>query len=40
MLDLRSIRDDPDRLDRSLARRGAEPLSARILELDVERRAV
>jgi seryl-tRNA synthetase len=40
MLDLRSIRDDPDRLDRSLARRGAEPLSARIFELDAERRAV
>ena len=40
MLDLRSIRDDPDRLDRSLTRRAAAPLSARILALDADRRAV
>ncbi len=40
MLDLRIIRDDPERLDRSLARRGAAPLSAQILALDVDRRAV
>ena len=40
MLDLRSIRDDPDRLDRSLGRRGAAPLSAQILDLDAQRRAV
>jgi seryl-tRNA synthetase len=40
MLDLRSIRDDPERLDRSLARRAAAPLSAQILALDADRRAV
>jgi seryl-tRNA synthetase len=40
MLDLRSIRDDPERLDRSLVRRAAAPLAARILALDADRRAV
>lgn len=39
MHDLRSIRDNPAAFDAGLARRGVEPLSSRILELDQERRA-
>ncbi len=39
MLDLRAIRDDAAALDRALARRGQEALSARILDLDARRRA-
>lgn len=39
MHDLRSIRDNPASFDAGLARRGVEPLSPRILELDQERRA-
>jgi len=39
MLDLRAIRDDPTALDQSLRRRGLEPLSATILDLDQRRRA-
>ena len=40
MHDLRPIREDPEAFDAALARRGAEPASARILELDERRRAV
>jgi seryl-tRNA synthetase len=40
MHDLRSIRENPAAFDAGLARRGAEPVSARILELDGKRRAV
>jgi seryl-tRNA synthetase len=40
MHDLRLIRDDPEGFDAGLARRGAEPAAARILELDERRRAV
>ncbi len=39
MHDLRSIRDNPAAFDAGLTRRGVEPLSSRILELDQERRA-
>jgi seryl-tRNA synthetase len=39
MFDLRWIRDHPDAFDRSLARRGEDPLSAQILEIDAHRRA-
>ena len=38
MFDLKWIRDNPDAFDAGLKRRNAEPLSARILELDAERR--
>jgi seryl-tRNA synthetase len=40
MLDLRQIRDDPAALDTGLARRGLEPVSQAILELDERRREV
>ncbi len=40
MHDLRSIRENPEAFDASLARRGAEPAAARIVELDERRRAV
>ena len=40
MHDLRSIRENPEAFDAGLARRGAEPASARILEIDERRRAV
>jgi seryl-tRNA synthetase len=40
MFDLKWIRENPDTLDRSLKRRGAEAASAGILQLDSERRAV
>ncbi|MGE5546361.1 MAG: serine--tRNA ligase [Solirubrobacterales bacterium] len=39
MHDLKSIRDNPQAFDAGLARRGLEPLSARILDLDTRRRA-
>ncbi|MFY8093319.1 MAG: serine--tRNA ligase [Niveispirillum sp.] len=39
MHDIRSIRDNPASFDAGLARRGVEPLSSRILDLDQERRA-
>lgn len=39
MHDLKSIRDNPQAFDDGLARRGLEPLSARVLELDGRRRA-
>jgi len=40
MHDIRLIRDDPEGFDAILARRGAEPVSAHILALDEERRAL
>lgn len=40
MLDLEKIRENPEWLDAGLAKRGLAPLSAEILRLDVERRAV
>ena len=39
MLDVRWARENPDSLDASLARRGAAPVSARLLELDAARRS-
>ena len=39
MHDLKWIRENPDALDRSLQRRGDEPVSARVLEIDSTRRA-
>jgi seryl-tRNA synthetase len=40
MHDMRAIRENPQAFDAGLARRGAEPASARLLELDEKRRAV
>ena len=40
MHDIRLIRDDPAEFDRRLARRGAAPAAARLLELDAERRTL
>lgn len=40
MHDLRLIRENPEAFDAGLAARGAEPASARVLELDERRRAV
>lgn len=40
MHDIKFIRENPEAFDAGLARRGAEPLSAAILALDSERRAV
>ncbi|MGQ9371804.1 serine--tRNA ligase [Azospirillum sp. A39] len=39
MHDLRAIRDNPDAFDRGLSRRGLEPMSAVVLDLDSRRRA-
>ncbi|MDP2518800.1 serine--tRNA ligase [Shimia thalassica] len=39
MHDIRAIRENPAAFDAALARRGAEPMSSSILELDAERRA-
>ena len=38
MHDLKLIRDDPQGFDRALSRRGLQPVSASILEIDRERR--
>ena len=38
MHDIRWIRDDPEAFDAAMARRGVEPLSARVIEMDAERR--
>ncbi|MFD2235889.1 serine--tRNA ligase [Aureimonas populi] len=38
MLDLKWIRNDPQALDEAMCARGAEPVSARILSFDAERR--
>jgi len=40
MHDLRAIREDPKAFDAGLARRGVEPVAARIIELDERRRAL
>jgi len=40
MHDIRAIRENPAALDAALSRRGAEPASAKLLELDEKRRAV
>ena len=40
MHDIRQIRDNPAAFDAALARRGVEPVSAEILALDTQRRAV
>ncbi len=40
MLDLKKIRDNPERLDAALARRRAEPLAAHVLELDSKNREI
>jgi seryl-tRNA synthetase len=40
MHDIRFIRENPAAFDAALARRGAEPLSATILEMDERRRAI
>ena len=40
MHDIRLIRDDPEGFDAILARRGVDPVSAQILALDEERRAL
>ena len=39
MHDIRAIRDNPELLDQGLKRRGLEPISKRLLELDGKRRA-
>ncbi|PWC55518.1 serine--tRNA ligase [Azospirillum sp. TSO22-1] len=39
MHDLRAIRDNPEAFDRGLARRGLEPMSGTVLDLDSRRRA-
>ena len=40
MHDLKSIRENPEAFDAALARRGASPIAAQIVELDGRRRAV
>jgi len=40
MHDIRALREDPNAFDAGLARRGAEPVAARVLELDERWRAV
>jgi seryl-tRNA synthetase len=40
MFDIKWIRDNPDAFDRGLKRRGLEPLSAKLIKLDEERRAL
>lgn len=40
MHDIRAIRENPGALDAALARRGAQPVSAQVLELDEKRRAL
>ena len=39
MHDIRYIREAPEAFDRGLARRGMQPMSPEILELDSRRRA-
>ncbi|MEX2452117.1 MAG: serine--tRNA ligase [Rhodospirillales bacterium] len=39
MFDVRWIRENPETFDRGLGRRGLEPLSARLIEIDKRRRA-
>ena len=40
MHDIATIRREPEAFDAALARRGAEPVTARLLDLDTRRRAV
>ena len=40
MFDIRAVRDAPDAFDAALAKRGAPPAAARLLQLDDERRAI
>lgn len=40
MLDIKWIRDNPDALDHALARRGAQAVSKKLLELDTKRRDI
>jgi seryl-tRNA synthetase len=40
MHDIRAIRENPEAFDRGLARRGLEPLSSSLIDLDQRRRAV
>ena len=40
MLDIKWIRENPEALDAALARRGAEPLSAAVLDLDKRHRGI
>ncbi|WP_176084055.1 serine--tRNA ligase [Martelella sp. HB161492] len=40
MLDIKWIRENPEALDAALAKRGAEPLSQKVVELDEKRRSV
>jgi seryl-tRNA synthetase len=40
VIDLRWLREHPDAFDRALARRGAPPAAAAVLDLDAERRAL
>ena len=40
MFDIKWIRDNPDAFDRGLKRRGLEQLSAKLIKLDEERRAI
>jgi seryl-tRNA synthetase len=40
MFDIKWIRDNPQAFDRGLTRRGLEPLSAKLIKLDEERRAL
>jgi seryl-tRNA synthetase len=40
MFDIKWIRDNPDAFDRGLTRRGLAPLSAKLIKLDEERRAL
>ena len=40
MHDLKYIRENPEAFDAALARRGASPVAAQIVELDEQRRAV
>ena len=40
MLDIKWIRDNAEALDAALAKRGAEPLSAFLIDLDEKRRAL
>ena len=39
MHDIRTIRDDPNKFDAALKRRGAEAISSVILDIDLDRRA-
>ncbi len=40
MFDIRQIRDNPEAFDKAMARRGLDPVAARILAMDEENRAI